>query len=186
MLAAHQGWCQHFLAHPSLFPVIATYGIALLHPIRVGRSPRQLGKQGQAHGRGSGGLTLCWVLNRQGQVVAWASQTAKTADQAFLPLVTAVEGQSIGLADRGFHAAQGAPAHLKLSRRGEWNERMLIETACSLVTTGCGLKKGWHCTTAAFQRRLAYGAAMFNTLLMLNHTLLPHSTPAFHLAHYAL
>ena len=36
---------------------------------------------------------------------------------------------------------------------------MLIETAFSLLTTVCGLKKVWHRTVAAFQMRLAYVAA---------------------------
>src|SRR5262245_29092694 len=33
-LQVHQGWCQHFLASPTLFTVIDSYGIELLHPVR--------------------------------------------------------------------------------------------------------------------------------------------------------
>lgn len=189
VLIAHQGWCQRFLAPPSVFTVIATYGIELIHPLREGRSSQQLGKKGQANWRWIVGMKLCWVLNAQGRVVAWATRTANTAEQAFLPLVTALEGQSIVLADQGFQSAQGAPPHLKRCRRGEWNERMLIETACSLGTTVCGLEKVWHRTATAFQRRVAYGAALCNTLLTLNQTPppeVPSPPPAFHLAHYAL
>ena len=89
----------------------------------------------------------------------------------------------------GFHSAQGDPPNLKLCRRGTWNERMLIETVFSLVTTVCGLKKVWQRTAAAFQMRLAYVAAMFNALLTLNQTLQTHPSPTeplLHLAHYAL
>ena len=189
LLLVHQRWCQHFLAQPSLFTVIDTYGIELIHPIREGRSPHQLGKKGKSNWRWIVGMKLCWVINTHGHVVAWASRTANTADQHFLPLVTALADRSIVLSDRGFHAAQGDPPNLKLCRRGEWNERMLIETAFSLLTTVCGLKKVWHRTVAAFQMRLAYVAAMFNTLLTLNPTL-PPATPSptapFHLAHFAL
>ena len=170
LLLVHQRWCQHFLAQPSLFTVIDTYGIELIHPIREGRSPHQLGKKGRSNWRWIVGMKLCWVINTHGHVVAGASRTANTADQAFLPLVTALADRSIVLSDRGFHSAQGDPPNLKLCRRGEWNERMLIETAFSLLTTACGLKKVWHRTVAAFQMRLAYVAAMFNTLLTLNPT----------------
>lgn len=134
-------------------------------------------------------MKLCWVINAHGRVVAWASQTANTTDHHFLPLVAALEGQSIVLADMGFHSAQGDPPNLKLCRRGTWNERMLIETVFSLVTTVCGLKKVWHRTAAAFQMRLAYVAAMFNALLTLNQTLQTSPSPTeplLHLAHYAL
>ncbi len=67
--------------------------------------------------------------------------------------------------------------------------RMLVETALSLVTTVCGLKKVFHRTCAHFETRLAYVAAMFNTLLGLNRTLQPEADPQdrlYHLAQYAL
>ena len=189
LLLVHQRWCQHFLAHPSLFTVIDTYGSELSHPIREGRSPHPLGKKGKSNWRWIVGMKLCWVINTHGHGVAWASRTANTADQHFLPLVTALADQSIGLADRGFHSAQGDPPNLKLCRRGEWNECMLIETAFSLLTTVCGLKKVWQRTMAAFQRRLAYVAAMFNTLLTLSPPpppVTPSPPTPFHLAHFAL
>ena len=177
------------LAHPALFTVIDTYGIERIHPIREGRSPHQLGKKGKSNWRGIVGMKLCWVLNTHGHVVAWASRTATTADQHLLPLGTAVADQRIVLSDRGFPSAQGAPPNLKLCRRGEWNERRLSETAFSLLTTVWGLKKVWQRTVAAFQMRLAYVAAMFNTLLTLNQTrppATPSPTAPFHLALFAL
>ena len=82
----------------------------MIHPIREGRRPHHLGTKGKSNWRGSVGRNLCRGLKRQGQVVAWASQPAKPAEQAFPPWVTAVEGQSLGLAERGLQAAQGAPA----------------------------------------------------------------------------
>ena len=189
LLIAPQGWCQRFLAPPSVCTVIDPYGSELIHPIREGRSSQQLGQKGQANWRGIVGMKRCWVLNAQGRVVAWATRTANTAAQAFLPLGTALAGPSSVLSDQGFHSAQGAPPHLKLCRRGEWNERMRIETACSLGTTVCGLKKVWQRTATAFPRRVAYVAALCNTLLTLNQTPppeVPSPPPAFHLAHYAL
>ena len=42
----------------------------------------------------------------------------------------------IVLSDTGFHAAEGDPANLKLCQRGEWQDRMLVETVLSMLTLG--------------------------------------------------
>ena len=134
-------------------------------------------------------MKLCWLINDAGQVVSWAWDTANVHDQVFLPLVAALEDQSIVLADTGFNDADGIPANLKLCPRGTWNERMLVETALSLVTMVCSLKKVFHRTCAQFETRLAYVAAMFNVLLGLNRTLQPEADPLdrlYHLAQFAL
>lgn len=188
-LVTHRQWCAHFLAQPSFFTVIDSYGIELIHPIREGRSPRQIGKKGKSNWRWIVGLKLCWLLNDAGQVVGWDWDTANVHDQVFLPLVAALEDESIVLADSGFNDAEGIPANLKLCPRGTWNERMLVETALSLVTMVCHLKKVFHRTCAHFEARLAYVVAMFNTLLGLNRTLQPEADPQdrlLHLAQYAL
>ena len=123
------------------------------------------------------------------RTVSWAWDTANVHDQVFLPLVAALEDQSIVLADTGFNDADGIPANLKLCPRGTWNERMLVETALSLVTMVCSLKKVFHRTHAHFETRLTYVAAMFNVLLGLNRTLQPEADPQdrlLHLAQFAL
>ncbi len=38
-----------FLAQPSFFTVIDSYGIELIHPIREGRSEQQVGKKGNSN-----------------------------------------------------------------------------------------------------------------------------------------
>ena len=43
--ATHQDWTRVFLAAPTLLGVIDTYGIELIHPMREGRSPRQIGRK---------------------------------------------------------------------------------------------------------------------------------------------
>lgn len=188
-LTTHQNWCTHFLAAPSFFTVIDSYGIELRHPIREGRSRQQVGKKGKSNWRWIIGLKLCWLINDAGQVVSWAWDTANVHDQVFLPLVEALEDHSIVLADTGFNDADGIPANLKLCPRGTWNERMLVETALSLVTTVCHLKKVFHRTRHHFQARLAYVAAMFNILLGLNRHLqpdAPRQDRLLHLAPFAL
>ncbi|MGX2040630.1 hypothetical protein ACWJKU_10930 [Methylocaldum sp. MU1018] len=51
---------------------------------------------------------------------------------------------SVILGDTGFHAETGDPPNLKLCRRGEWNDRMLIETVLSMLTQVCHFKKVMH------------------------------------------
>ena len=189
LLNTHQNWCASFLAEPTFFTVIDSYGIELIHPIREKRSERQIGKKGKSNWRWIVGMKLCWLVNDRGQVVSWAWDTANVHDQVFLPLVAALEDESIVLADTGFKDADGMPANLKLCERGTWNERMLVETALSLVTMVCHLKKVFHRTRHHFQARLAYVAALFNAILGLNRRLEPQANPQdrlLHLAQYAL
>src|SRR6267143_163605 len=47
LLKTHQDWTRAFLAAPTVRGVIDTYGIELLHPMREGRSPQQIGRKGQ-------------------------------------------------------------------------------------------------------------------------------------------
>ena len=49
-----------------------------------------------------------------------------------------VEEQMIVLSDSAFHAAEGDPTNLKLCQRGEWEERILVETVLSMLTLVAG------------------------------------------------
>ena len=71
----------------------------------------------------------------------------------------------IVLSDTGFHAAEGDPSNLKLCQRGEWEDRMLVETVLSMLTLVCHLKKVMHRGWAYFQARLAFTMAAFNVLV---------------------
>ena len=145
-----------------------------------------MGRKGWSNHRWIVGLKLCWLVNARGEVVAWDWGTANTHDRHFLPLVAALEGRSITLADSGFHG-RGAPANLKACRRGAWNERMLIETLFSLVHRVCRLKYLWHRAAAYLDMHLAYVAALVNALLSLNARAAPGAPyPPLRLAQYAL
>ena len=43
----------------------------------------------------------------------------------------------IVLSDTGFHAAAGDPANLQLCQRGEWEDRMLVETVLDEIARSC-------------------------------------------------
>jgi hypothetical protein len=71
----------------------------------------------------------------------------------------------IVLSDTGFHAAEGDPANLKLCQRGEWQDRILVETVLSMLTVVCHFKKVMHRGWEYFHARLAFTMAAFNVLV---------------------
>ena len=79
LLKTHHNWTQVFLAAPTVLGVIDTYGIELIHPMREGRSPQQIGRKGLSNHRWIVGGTLCLLLNQWGLIVGWACATANVA-----------------------------------------------------------------------------------------------------------
>jgi len=175
LLRTHQNWTQVFLAAPTVLGVIDTYGIELIHPMREGRSPQQIGRKGLSNHRWIVGGKLCLVLNQYGLVVAWDCATANVADNIFQGLIRQFEEQMIVLSDTAFHAAEGDPTNLKLCQRGEWEDRMLVETVLSMLTVVLHFKKVTHRVWTSFQARLAFTMAAFN-LLVQWHGLLPNAS----------
>ena len=176
-LKAHRDWLEMLLAEATLFTVIDTYPIELLFPIREGRSPQQIGKKNRDKGRWSIGIKLCWLLNKYRRVVAWDWNTMNTHDQHFHPVAETVAETSIVFADYGFRDQDGVPANMKLCKKGTWNERMFVETALSMVTIICDLKRIRHRLSDYIATRLACVSAMFNVLLDMFHDLYPDADP---------
>lgn len=164
LFVSHQYLTHRFMAEPTVLGVIDSYGIELIHPIREGRSEQQIGKKGLSHKRWIVGGKLCLLLNKFGLVVDWDFATANVYDAYFQPLISKVVDTMIVLADTHFHAAEGDPANLKVCPRGTWNDRMLIETVLSMVTTICHFKKIFHRTWDQFKARLAFTMVLFNIL----------------------
>jgi hypothetical protein len=71
----------------------------------------------------------------------------------------------IVLSNTGFHAAAGDPRNLQLCPRGEWQDRMLVETVRAMLTLVCHCTKVMPCGWAYFQVRLACTMAAFNVLV---------------------
>ncbi len=162
LLAAHKDWTDCFLAQPTLLGVADSFGIELLHPWRLGRSGKQIGKKGHSNHRWIVGGKLGFVLNRFGQVCAWDSTTANTHDSVFQPLIQKFDGQMLVLADIHFHKKDSDPPNLKVCRRGVWNDRMLIETVLSMLAGVCHFKHIGHRVWRYFEMRLAFMMAVFN------------------------
>ncbi len=131
LLRDHAEQAFDFLAEPSFFTVVDTYGIELMHPRREGRSKRQIGKKGKSTGRWIVGIKLAWLINDDGEVVDWSWDTANETDNVFRPLATAYDGETIALADQGLRAKDTPPQNIKCCERGTWNERFTIETNLS-------------------------------------------------------
>ncbi len=165
LLRWHQSWTNSFLAPPSLLGVMDSYGIELVHPAREGRSAGQLGQKGKSNYRWIVGGKLCLVLNHLGLVGAWDCATANVSDTRFQPLAQSFQDQMVILADTAFHAKEGDPVNLKLCQRGEWNERMMVETVLSMLTLVCHFKQLSHRVWDYFRARLAFTLAAFNLLV---------------------
>src|SRR5712691_4447402 len=90
-----QDWTQVFLAAPTVLGVIDTYGIELIHPMREGRRPQQIGRKGLSNHRGIVGGKLCLLLNQWGFIVAWDCATANVPDTTFQWLIRQFEERMI-------------------------------------------------------------------------------------------
>ena len=160
----HASLTNKFLAEPTVLGVIDAYGIELIHPVREGRSEKQIGKKGLSNHRWIVGGKLCLLLNQDGLVVGWECDTANVYDARFHPLIEQFEDQMIVLSDTGFNSAKGNPKNLKLCKRGTWSVRMVVETVLSMLTLVSDFKQVKHRVWKYFKMRLGYTMTMFNVL----------------------
>lgn len=175
LFAAHADWAERFLVQPSLFGIADSFGIELISTVRLGRSPKQIARKGYCGRRWIAGAKLGLVLNCQGQCCAWDVTTANVYDaNAFAPLIQSYADQMIVLADCNFHKSpyhrknDPDPPNLKICPAGQWNCRRLIETALSMLTNVCRLKKLTERTWPALRAHLGFVAATFNLLTSWN------------------
>jgi hypothetical protein len=160
----HTVWTARLLAAPTVRGVADTSGIKVIHPMREGRSPVQLGKTGLSNHRWIVGGKLCFILNQWGLICAWDCATANVHDSHFQPLIAQFADTMIVLTDTGFHAKTGDPVNMKVCPRGTWNTRMLVETVLSMLTTVFHSKHMSHRVWAYFRARVAWTMAVFHLL----------------------
>src|SRR5215510_7930357 len=108
--------------------VVDRYGIELIHPMREGRSPAQIGKKRQSNHRWIVGGKLCFLLNPWELICAWDCATANVHDTHFQPPLAQYDDQMIVLTNTEFHAKTDDLASMKVCPRGTWNTRLLVET----------------------------------------------------------
>ncbi len=163
---SHRDFIEQFMADPTLLGVIDSYGIELIHPIREGRSDQQIGRKRRSNHRWIVGGKVAFVLNQIGLVVAWACDTANVYDgSAFQQLVDDLADQMLILADSGFDKKEWHPTNLKLCPRGQWNDRMLVETVLSMLSNLCDFKRTHHRSWTYFETKVGFTLALFNILV---------------------
>ena len=156
---SHSHYIESFLADPSLIGVIDSYGIELLHPIREGRSDKQIAKKGKSNKRWIVGGKMCYLLNHLGLIVNWNCDTANVYDgSAFQQIVDDVADEMVVFSDTGFEKKDWHPTNLRICKRGEWNVRMLVETVFSMLT--CDFKHSRHKVWDYFVTKVGFTMAL--------------------------
>jgi hypothetical protein len=64
LFKTHTAWTTRFLAAPTVLGVAVPSGVELIHPMREGRSPAQMGKKGKSNHQWIVGGKLCFILNQ--------------------------------------------------------------------------------------------------------------------------
>src|SRR5947209_15105451 len=80
LFRAHHAWTEVFLAAPTVLGVIDTDGIELLHPLRKGRSPQQIGCKSLSNHRWIAEGTSYILLNQYFLFLMCNCATANVAD----------------------------------------------------------------------------------------------------------
>src|SRR5262249_23645444 len=99
----------------------------------------------------------------------WELDTANIHDKHFAWMIEEFKVKT--LADTGFHAKEGDPKNLKICKRGEQNERMVVESVFSLCKRLLGLNHIVAKSMKGFRLAIASLFALFNTLLDMNRRL---------------
>ena len=111
LFKTHHDWTTAFLAAPTVLGVIDTYGIELIHPMREGRSPQQIGRKGLSNHRWIVGGKLCLLLNQWGLIVGWACATVKNPHPAMQS--TYVVGERRAVSQKSLVSLASFMAHEK-------------------------------------------------------------------------
>jgi len=172
LLATHHTVCNQFLDNTTLFTVLDSFGIELLHPVRE-RAYKQtvhpLARKGLSNYRWIVGRKIAVSLNGNLKITHYDENTANVADNSFNH--TFSDPAVITLTDRGFVKRNATPSNFKVCSRGTWPERMYIERLFSLWTRICNLKHSLNRTLRGFQTKMAYTVALTNIVVSLNYQL---------------
>ena len=121
------------------------------------------------------------LLNQWGLIVGGDCATANVHDRFFPPLGRRRAGHHGGPRGRGRARGPGDPPNRKVCARGEWNDRMVVETVLSMLTLVGHFKKVLHRAGDSFRTRLACTMAAF-TLLVQWRGLPPDANGFIHLS----
>lgn len=165
LLEQYANVCSEFSGQETTLGIIDSYGIELVHPMREGRSEGQIGKKGKSNHRWIVGMKYVPIINQNGEIVDWECDSANIHDKHFRDLIK--DKQMIILADSGFHGKEGDPKNMKICKKGQWNQRFMIETVFSRMTTFMNLKHVWDRSERYFRATLEYVSTAFNLVVRL-------------------
>ena len=115
----------------------------VLNCFREGRACGQIGKKGISNQRWI--EQTLFIGQSFGTDCGLGLCTANVYDGSrFQHIVDNVTDQMVVFADEGFTKVDCHPVNLRICPRGQWNDRMLIETILSMLTGVCHLKKVAH------------------------------------------
>lgn len=163
--------CNEFLGSSTLFTVLDSFGVEMLHPCRGYRSKliKKLYDKGKSNHRWIIGRKVAVSMNGKLEIIQVSDETANVYDATFNQDHSFAD--SISLTDRGFKKKEGTPETFKICKRGSWNERMVVETLFSLWTRICNMKRSFHRTLKGFQTKVGYLVALTNLIVNKNETL---------------
>ncbi len=165
LFATHRAWADYFLAEPTVLGVADRYGSELVHPMRDGRSPQQIGRNGTSNQRWIVGVKVAYLVTQPGVVVAWDSAAANVYDAVFQSLIADFADDMVVFTDMGFHAKTGDPPTMKACPRTTWNVRMVVAMVLAMLTRVCQLKKITQRRWPYVLARLSFTMALFNLLV---------------------
>jgi len=139
-----------------------------IHPIREGRGTPWVGK-GKSKGRWMVGIKVVVIVSPKGDILEWCLDTANIHDKHFAWIVEEMKVKV--LTDNGFHSQEGDPENMQICKRGEHNERMVVESVFSLCKRLLGLNNIVAKTLAGFKLAVSSIFALFNLLLQMNRQL---------------
>lgn len=163
--------CEDFLGSKTFYGILDSFGIETIHPIREGRSEesKTVCGKGKSNHRWVVGRKVAVTMNQNYEVVKVSEDKANVCDNTFDEEQT--EAADITLTDLGFKRKEGTPDNFKICKKGNWNERMRVETLFSLWTRILNMKKSFHRTTQGFKAKIAYLAALTNIIVNKNEDL---------------
>lgn len=171
LLITHHALCNRFLDTSTLFTVLDSYGIELIHPARARQysHPHPLAAKGISNYRWIVGRKFAVSLNGNLKITRYDEHPANAHDTSFTDMFS--DPSSITLTDQGFKKRIGTPSTFKICKHRSWSERMYIERLFSLWTRICNLKKSFHRTLQGFKAKLAYTVSLTNVIVSLNNQL---------------
>jgi hypothetical protein len=103
----------------------------LIHPIRETRHPQSWRGKNKSKGRWHVGVKVAVLLNERGRIVNWEILPAQDHDTRFNAIYKAMGEDETVLADFGFKSKEDHPEWIRICKRGEQNERMIVESLFS-------------------------------------------------------